>query len=122
MHRQHREPLLRRGIVDVHDADHVVLHVPDKLRVLRLEPAQVVDTLQRRGRAPRFVQPANERQQWPVERSLLRFVLLRVDVLLRPLAHRHVLEILEAGVDPVRGRQRRGEHEPRLECRTPAPL
>ena len=64
----------------------------------------------------------HEREQRPVELPLLRLVLLRVEVLLAPLAHRHVLEVLVAGVDPVGRRQRRREHEPRLERRPAAAL
>ena len=39
-----------------------------------------------------------------------------------PGAHRHVLERLEAGVDAVARRERRGQHEPRLERGRPAEL
>ena len=70
--------------------------------------------------APDLVQPTDQRQQRPVERPLLHLVLLRVEVLLAPGAHRNVLAGLVARVDPVARRQRRGEHEPGLERGTAA--
>ena len=56
-----------------------------------------------------------ERQQRAVEPSLLDLVLLRVEVFLAAVCDGDVLEVLVAGVDPVRGRERRREHEPQLE-------
>ena len=58
----------------------------------------------------------------PSSVRLLHLVLLRVEVLLAARPHRDVLEVLVAGVHPVARRQRRGEHEPRLERRPPAAL
>ena len=54
----------------------------------------------------------------PVAR--LDLVLLRVEILLRPWPHGHVLTQLEAAVDAVAGRQRRGENQPHLERRPSA--
>ena len=99
------------------DRDLRALRVREHVLAVRPEQAQVLEALQRRLGAADLVQPLHERQQRPVELALLDLVLLRVEVLLAPRRHRHVLEVLVAGVDPVRGRERRGQHEPRLERR-----
>ena len=57
----------------------------------------------------------DERQQRPVERAALHLVLLGVEVLLGAVRDGRVLERLEAGVDAVGRRERRRQHEPRLE-------
>ena len=80
--RDDAHPFLLRERVDVDDADHVVLRVGDQLVVLGLEPAEVLEPLQRRLGAPDLVQALDERQQRPVERALLDLVLLGVEVLL----------------------------------------
>ena len=46
-----------------------------------------------RVRAPDRIQPADERQQRPVELPLLQLVLLRAEVLLAALVQRRVLEV-----------------------------
>ena len=89
------------------------LEVGEDVLAVRVEQAQVLEALQRRLGAADLVQAPHERQQRPVERPLLHLVLLRVEVLLAPLRDRDVLEVLVARVDPVRGRERRREHEPR---------
>src|SRR5215208_8436707 len=81
----HAQTLARLRRIDVDDADHIVLQVRDEPVVLRLEPAQVLDALERRLGAPDRVQPRDERQQRAVEPAVLRLVLLRVEVLLRSL-------------------------------------
>ena len=62
----------------------------------------------------------DHRQQRAVEGALAQLVLLRVQVLLAARFDRRVLEALEAGVDAVGRRERRGEDEARLEGRRAA--
>src|SRR5918912_498000 len=83
--------------------------------VLRVQPPDVVEMLERGVLAPDAVDAGDEREQRAVERPLLGLVLLGVQVLLRPLADGHVLGVLEAGIDAVAGRQRGGHDQPRLE-------
>ena len=113
--RDDADPLVRGSGIDVDHAEHVVLGVGEQVLVLGLEPAEVVEPLQRRQGAPSLVQLPHQRQERAVERTLLHLVLLRVEVLLGARLDGHALERLEPGIDPVRGRERRGEHEPRLE-------
>ena len=74
----------------------VVLRVGDERVVLGLEPAQVLEPLQRGLGAADLVQALHERQQRPVERAPLHLVLLGVEVLLGAVRDRLVLERLEA--------------------------
>ena len=67
------------------------------------------------------VQLCDERKQRPIQRALLDLVLLRVEVFLRALAYRDVLELLEAGVDPIGRREGSREHEARFERGRAAP-
>jgi hypothetical protein len=124
--RKDGDALVRHGRTEIDDADHdaVVrsLVVTEEIVVLRFEEVDVVQVLQREILPPRRVQPLHQREERPVQRSLLRLVFLGIEVLLRALAHRHVLEALEPGVDAVRRRQRRREHEPSLERRPSAAL
>src|SRR5204863_3065759 len=89
--RNDREAVARLERIDVDDDDHVVLHVGDDPLLLRVQPAQVVDALQTGLGAADLVQAPNERQQRPVETTLLDLVLLRIGVLLRSRAQRYVL-------------------------------
>ena len=111
--------------VEVHCHDHHVivalLGEREQVVVLGVEPGEI-EPLQRRVLAPDRVQPADEREQRPVERALLRLVLLGVEVLLRALAQRDVLDVLVAGVEAVarRERRRRGRAAPRTRAGRPA--
>ena len=62
----------------------IVLRIRDERVVLRLEPAEVVEPLQRRLRPAREIERLDQRKQRAVERTLLDLVLLRVEVLLGP--------------------------------------
>src|SRR5919197_118833 len=111
-----------------HDEDEIVpglLGVADELVIVRRMEAQAPVALQRRVLAPHLIQPCDERPQalGPLTVPALDLVLLGVEVLLTAWLARRILHQLERGpIHAVVRRERRGEHQPRDERRSPAVL
>src|SRR5207244_3158213 len=93
------------------------LSIEENRRILALVERDVVHPLQRGLFTAQLVHecdvlvdvPGRIPVAWP------KLVLLRIHVLLAAWLDRNVLDELEAGVDPVQRRQRRGEHQPNPE-------